>query len=421
MPSEFDVFGQGWAANHPGWEMRLWTEDNIPPLRNQGLFDAAPSMMPSGQVPRFRSDLIRLEILHRYGGLYVDTDFVSCKPIDGLIDGLDLFAAEEKPGLIANGLIGSIPGHPFIEAMIRGAAESVRKRPGLMPWQTVGPEHLTRTAAARPGELALLPTALVYPYHHTQLDRNGEPPPLSPDVVCHHVWASIRRSVSIIVPYRPGCPYREQNWRWVRQFLSEFFPAWQIVEADEPGDPFSKAQAIRDGVARSFGDVLVISDADLIVTDLRGPVSQVARKHARWAVPHTNVHRLTWDATKQILQGADPRALAKQTQERIYRGLIGGGMVVIDREAFEACPPDPRFRGWGGEDEAWGIALRSTYGEPYRHPGALLHLWHPPAPRMARTRGNDNNEALVARYRAAAKNRRQMSALMAEHMEPVDA
>ena len=417
IPPEFVRYGETWQEHHPDWELRLWTEANLPRLDNQRLFDAAPSMHSSGQVPRFRSDLARLELLYRYGGLYVDTDFVSCRSIEPLIAGLDLFAAEEKPGLIANGLIGSVPEHPFMRAMIDNVADSIRRRPKAMPWQQTGPLYLTEMARRHKGQMNLLPTPLIYPYHHSHLDRDGNPPSIADDVVCHHVWASIRRSVSVIIPFRAGCPYREQNRDWVRAFYAEHYPGWQVIEVDEPGDPFSKAAAIRRGVEQSFGDVLVIADADLIVTNLRDAVSAVARNRAKWAIPHSNVHRLAWDATKRVLAGTDPREVASRTAERIYTGLVGGGIVVIDRATFEACPPDPRFRGWGGEDEAWGLALRVLVGEPWRGPAQLLHLWHPPAARMARTRGNDNNEALVVRYRHAKKSRADMAALVAEHRE----
>lgn len=90
-------------------------------------------------------------------------------------------------------------------------------------------------------------------------------------------------------------------------------------------------------------------------------------------------------------------------------------MLVARREALEACPPDPRFRGWGGEDEALGLALRSLHGPEHRGSSDLLHLWHPPAPRPSRQEGNAENMALVMRYRQASKLRPQMAALVAEH------
>ena len=51
-------------------------------------------------------------------------------------------------------------------------------------------------------------------------------------------------------------------------------------------------------------------------------------------------------------------------------------MTVLRAEVFDGCPMDPRFLGWGGEDAAWGQALRRLYGPPAQFDGALTHLWH---------------------------------------------
>jgi len=417
IPPEFVAFGRDWERNHPGWTVKLWTEADLWPLRNQRIWDAAPSLTSSGLVPRMRSDIWRLEILARYGGLYVDTDFVSVQSIEQIIDGLDCFAAEEMPGLIANGLMGATAGHPFIERLISELSRSVERRQNLPPWRTTGPEFLTRTDRAMPGYLALLPTPLVYPYHHSQLKPDGTPPPIGPEVICHHVWASVRRSVSVIVPFRAGCPWREASKEWTAQYWAQYFPSWQIVYCTDDGaGAWSKAQAIRNGVRQSYGDVLVIADADTIVTDISSPVALVGSGHSRWAVPHTMVYRLSQGATEATLSGSDPRAMRHDLHERHY-GLAGGGMLVVHRDTLEACPPDPRFRGWGGEDEALGLALRTLHGPEHRGTADLIHLWHPLAQRKARDHGNDDNQSLVIRYRQAAKLRPQMAALVAEHSE----
>lgn len=417
MPDEFVEFGRTWERNHPGWQVKLWTEADLWQLRNQIVYDHAPLLTSSGLVPRMRSDIWRLEILHRFGGLYVDTDFVSVQSIEPLIEGLDCFAAEEQPGLIANGLMGATPGHRFIDRLITDLPHSVEKRRGMPPWRTTGPEFLTRTSRSMPG-LALLPRELVYPYHHSELLPDGSPPPIPEGTICHHVWASVRRSVSVIVPYRSnGCAWRDASHRWMLEYWRRFFPSWQVVICSDDGQgAWSKSQAIRNGVRESFGDMLVIADSDSLVTDVSTSIAHIASGRSRWAVPHFGVLRLSESATRAVLSGVDPRSVRHQTTERHY-GLAGGGVVVVNRETFEACPPDPRFRGWGGEDEAWGLALRSLHGDEFRGRADLIHLWHPPAARKARDHGNDENMALVHRYRQAAKLRPQMAALVAEHSE----
>lgn len=412
IPPEFERFADSWRRHNPDWEMRLWTEANLPRLINQQLYDQAPALVPSRLVPRFRSNLVRYEILLGHGGLYVDTDFEALRPIDPLIAGLTLFAAEERPGLIANGFLGAVPYHPFMRQLIDDAPDSVVRRPGQPSWRTTGPEHLTRIAAARPGELTLVPTAAVYPYHHTDLDDAGDHPAPPADAYAHHVWASRRKSVSVIVPWRPGCPHREAARAWLGARLAERHPDWQVVDADCADTEWNKAEAIARGVAQSFGDVLVVHDADVWCEGLPEAV-QAVRNGAPWAMPHGTVFRLTEAATEAALAGLvdldDARA---DTLERPYRGVDGGGIVVLQRSTFERVPPDTRFRGWGGEDESWAAALSTLVGPVNRLDHPLIHFWHPPQPRQSRARGSDENHALWQAYRAARGDRTRMLAVM---------
>lgn len=412
IPAEFASFGKSWLDLNPGWEMTLWTESNLPRLRNQELYDRAPEIVPSRLVWRFRSNLARYELLYVYGGVYLDTDFEALRPIEPYIDDLDLFAAEEKPGLVANGIMGARKGHPFLEALIVGAEKSVADRPGLPSWRTTGPEYLTRTSQARPGELGLIPTHLVYPYHHSQLGRDGSPGQIHPDAFAHHVWASRRKSVSVILPWRPGCPHREASRDWLVAKIEREHPDWQIIEADHPGEDWSKAEAIRLGVERSYGDVIVVHDADVWSDGTPEAIEQV-RKGTPWAMPHGRVVRLDDVASTLYRQGSRAKDTVRRTSERPYQGIIGGGIVVVPRTTAEQIPPDIRFRGWGGEDESWGYALETLAGTPFRGGHDLIHLWHPPQARRTRAHGSKENVDLAAQYRAARGNREAMMRLMA--------
>jgi mannosyltransferase OCH1-like enzyme len=89
--------------------MRLWTEDNLPTdLRN-------PEAYERHRRPVERADIIRMEVLWKYGGVYLDADMECLKPIDRLIDGLDFFGLCIKPGRLTNTVIGSVPGHPILD------------------------------------------------------------------------------------------------------------------------------------------------------------------------------------------------------------------------------------------------------------------------------------------------------------------
>ncbi len=222
-------------------------------------------------------------------------------------------------------------------------------------------------------------------------------------------------NVSVVVPWRGGCPHRDAAWRHVRNLYETEHPDWEIVTGTDAGGAFSRSQAILDGARRSSGDVLVIADAD-VWCDPAPAVAKVAE--TGWAIPHTLIHRLSEDSTAAALDGADWQGLPLSTDNRQdsrpYRGNETGTLVVFDRYILGAVSPDPRFVGWGQEDVAWSIALRTLVGAPWRGDADLVHFWHPPQERRSRIVGSVAGEALATRYRRARNRPMEMRSLIEE-------
>lgn len=226
--------------------------------------------------------------------------------------------------------------------------------------------------------------------------------------------------VSVVIPWRPGCPHRQAALEWVLRSYRDRHPDWQIVVGAAPPGPWCKATAVAAAVARADGDVLVVADADVWCRDAADAVAAVQRGRAAWAIPHRLVHRLTPDATATVLGGrwdlddAINRPGLSHLAERPYVGIPGGGLVVLPRSLWEDVPLDPRFRGWGGEDHAWGYALACLHGRPWRGRAPLWHLWHPPQPRLTRQIGSLESDGLRRRYAGARLDSAQMRALIEE-------
>jgi mannosyltransferase OCH1-like enzyme len=110
LPEDFARYRETWLHHHPGWEQRFWTEENLPgDLRRPEVYERL-------RMPAERSDILRLEVLFREGGVYVDTDFECHRPLEDVIDDYEFVTAPLKPnGWINNAFIGSIPGHPILE------------------------------------------------------------------------------------------------------------------------------------------------------------------------------------------------------------------------------------------------------------------------------------------------------------------
>lgn len=163
---------------------------------------------------------------------------------------------------------------------------------------------------------------------------------------------------------------------------------------------------------------MIVADADVLIDPdhLRRAVTAVtgAATGFKWAVPHRTVRRLDQKATARVHADSWPSE-GMHLNEPVYAGHAGGGIVVVRRETFDACPLDPRFAGWGHEDDAWATALRCLHGRPWRSSRTpLWHLWHPAAPRRSRQFGAEESYALYRRYAAAAGKPTRMAEIVEE-------
>lgn len=199
-PEWTQPFAATWEQ--PGWEVRDWTDDEVKslfPLRNQAIFDRAQRLCPD-HVGQLRSDVVRLEILERFGGVYVDTDFECLRPIDDLIAGVDCFAAWEIQGKwINNAIVGAVPTHPFIERLIRGLPANVRRYRGARPNKVSGPQYVTRQWNRDGRRVRIFDQRRFYPYGYKEIAEHG-PGDEFPDAYAIHHWANQRRERGVPCP-----------------------------------------------------------------------------------------------------------------------------------------------------------------------------------------------------------------------------
>lgn len=221
----------------------------------------------------------------------------------------------------------------------------------------------------------------------------------------------------MIIPWRAdGDVLRAASLVWARRRWAAV--GWDVIVAEdayaEPWAPWVKARAVQAGVADTRARVLVVADADVACEGVPWAV-QAVRDGAPWAVPHDLVWRLDEPHTRLVLAGLPPERCGLDALDQPpYRGVAGGGIVVVDRDTWAEVPLDPRFEGWGGEDQAWGTALETLTGPPWRGQWRLWHLWHRPQDRLSRRTGSRESESLRLRYRRARRQPQRMRALVAE-------
>ena len=226
--------------------------------------------------------------------------------------------------------------------------------------------------------------------------------------------------IRVILPYGGNDPHRARALAWVWGRMPKLLPE-STVHIGMCEGPWSKAVAVADAIDPDWDDddILVIHDADVWIPDLEKAVDVIRSRARRWAIPHTLVVRIGEPLTEQVLAGEVPLTGLGRTglDQPPYAGVVGGGCVVLSRAAYRQVPLDPRFRGWGQEDESWGFALRRIFGQPYQGKGKLFHFWHPHPERLNRSVGSRDGDKLRNRYRAAQAVKHEMEMLLDEFRE----
>lgn len=162
LPDAYARAEERWRELHPEWTIRTWT---FPPfvMRNSDAWRDAPP----GDALRWRADLLRLELLEVYGGVYVDMDVVPLRPFDSLIRGVTAFAGYSPDlyrgqRIVTNAILGAAPGHPWIKRAVRSVPDSVRAHRGKFTAMVVGPHHVTRALQGDPS-VTVHDSGVLYP------------------------------------------------------------------------------------------------------------------------------------------------------------------------------------------------------------------------------------------------------------------
>lgn len=213
-------------------------------------------------------------------------------------------------------------------------------------------------------------------------------------------------SIDVIIPWAGNCVYRLSARSYVE---SRWRSGGFNVIVGEIDEPWVKSLAVRQALLSSTADTLVITDGD-VWSDAAIEAACTVDDGGTWAVPFSTVRRLMAPASQAVIDGGPIEGtLAKAP----FRAVPGGGLLILTRELYDRCPLDPRFVGWGHEDEAWGQGLTMLAGRPRMWNTPLWHLWHPPQFRGATPERFESQE-MRARYLMARRSRDQMELIVSE-------
>jgi len=177
-----------WKEKHPGWVIKIWgnKEFNEVSWVNVKHMKDFLSKNICGAV-----DLMRYEILFNEGGITIDADSQCINPIDDYILDCEVFSAWEnevaRPGLIANGTMGSVPKNSFIANLIL-SIKNVSNVANDHPWKTVGPLYLTEMYRKYSyTKMEIFPSYLFTPTHCSGINYDG-----NRKIYARQLWGSTK-------------------------------------------------------------------------------------------------------------------------------------------------------------------------------------------------------------------------------------
>jgi FkbM family methyltransferase len=189
---------------HPDWVVMVWRD----PIDAAGfrLANYHGSANSGAQL----ADLIRLDVILRYGGVYLDSDVFLQKSLLPLLE-LDNFFCSEDGQNLTNAVFAASKGHPLIERLI---LDLVNNEPDwkLPPNQTTGPVFFSRVLHWQKS-LNLLPRDTFYPYNW-----NEKPIAPLPTTYGIHEWAGswLNKSTKNSDP-------KKKSWIYISIASTKFF------------------------------------------------------------------------------------------------------------------------------------------------------------------------------------------------------
>lgn len=104
---------ESWYRYCPDYEILRWDETNFDINKYEYTRQAA-----AHKKWGFVTDVARLDILYRYGGIYLDTDVKLLKPLDDFLYQKGFVGVEQWGNINSGGGIGAVPHHPMIQEML---------------------------------------------------------------------------------------------------------------------------------------------------------------------------------------------------------------------------------------------------------------------------------------------------------------
>lgn len=193
LPEQQKAFIATWRENNPEYELFKWDESNIDFELPQ--ISAAYRQRQWAKV----ADIVRLAAVLRYGGIYLDTDFMVFKSLDPLLRHRCFYGFQyefHETDWVANGAFGAEPDHWFVKRALGHLCAMTSGVLWLQRPTAFGPKLITRllreeglTAYCPEGvyvkDIFLCPVPVFYPF---AMDETFTDDCIGPQTLAAHFW-----------------------------------------------------------------------------------------------------------------------------------------------------------------------------------------------------------------------------------------
>jgi mannosyltransferase OCH1-like enzyme len=220
LPQEYIKYVTSWSVFHPQWTILFWTDSSS--NYDQGTevvytFDELAQRLKSvnggerivvdtsrldfsnrcfyDQATNYgeKSDILKWEIVYRFGGTYVDTDFECLQPLDIYHHTYDFYTGIQPldTNIVQLGaaLYGAIPHHPILKVCVETIKDNQQIKQIVAK---TGPIHFTKSFLAVAGKTGLrdiaLPATYFYPCSYEQRGTDRDVWCKAESYAVHH-WA----------------------------------------------------------------------------------------------------------------------------------------------------------------------------------------------------------------------------------------
>lgn len=209
-----------WKEKHPDFEYIYWNEEEI--ISREMTFRCQKQI---DEMPEYngKADIMRWEILYKYGGYFVDADSICIESFDDYFLNKLGFATFENESvrkeLIATGTMGFIPKHhlcgDIIEWILSEEAEELLTQ--ARAWASVGPGLLTRfLKTGKYPDFTVYPSHCFLPIHFTGVIYSGHK-----KVYAYQAWGTANESYDKMDTFELPSHLKEPRF-WISLLITSY-------------------------------------------------------------------------------------------------------------------------------------------------------------------------------------------------------